>query len=143
MKNHRNITQTVWDSVFDKMYDSFTTPTKEEGFSDIVNISFKYYTLSFDFDGTIVKNDYPKIGIPIKKTVNLIREKYKQLCNIIIISTCRNEESLREMINFLDKNNIPYDAINYNPIFETGSRKLFAHTYYDDRNGFIESVNGE
>jgi hydroxymethylpyrimidine pyrophosphatase-like HAD family hydrolase len=91
--------------------------------------------IAIDFDGTIVEHDFPRIG--------KLREGARDaICNlyfgghIIIIWTCRDNLYLSDMILFLDKNDIPYHAVNKNAdclTFDTG-RKIYADVYIDDRN---------
>ena len=137
MKNNRGISQETWSTVYDKIAEAYERPTEEEGFLDIVEMPQSYRSYAFDFDGCIVDNKLPKIGKPYFSTINKMRVLSEDLQNIIIVWTCRSGEYEYKMREFLNKENIPFDAINYNPVFETGSRKLFAHTYYDDRNGVI------
>lgn len=43
-------------------------------------------------------------------------------------------DKLNRMRKFLIDEKIPFDFINENPLVDFGSRKIFAHEYYDDRN---------
>ena len=89
--------------------------------------------IAVDFDGTIVTNEYPKIGKLIKNVVYYIREE-KQKGSIIILWTCRFGEDLEKAKKFCEENNIPIDYYNENSPtipFET-SRKIFANEYIDD-----------
>jgi predicted kinase len=134
MKNPRGIPENKWREVFDFMQKSYEPPTIEEGFDLILDMPEKYRFHAFDFDGTIVDNKFPEIGEIIDGTVEKLNTLYEDLENIIIVWTCRGENYTNEMRQFLLKNKIPFDFINENPIFDTGSRKIFAHEYYDDRN---------
>lgn len=82
---------------------------------------FDHKTIVFDFDGTIAEQAlYPKIGKPIKKVIDKIRE-LKEQGYTIIISSCRlsDEEhpikqvrhELEEIKKWLKKNAVPYDRI--------------------------------
>ena len=56
---------------------------------------------------------------------------------LIAIWTCREGKELMEMVRFLEREQIPFDFINFSPYLNT--RKLFAFWYLDDRNfgGFV------
>ena len=135
MKNPRGIPLEKWQEVFDFMQKAYEPPEPNEGFAEIIEPPQKYRFHAFDFDGKIVENAFPKIGYIIKGTVEKMNALYEDLSNIIIVWTCRNEGYTSTMRQFLIKYKIPFDFINENPIFDTGSRKIFAHVYYDDRNG--------
>lgn len=90
-----------------------------------------YYAV--DFDGTICENEFPKIGKPKEETIDYIKQIKKDPENRVIIWTCRDGESLKEMKTWLDGYNIPYDYINENPEFDTGSPKIYADYYIDDK----------
>lgn len=140
LSNPLGIPEDQWISVYRNFQDSYETPLLSEGFEEIIgmkNIDFQFY--AFDFDRTIVtKEKYPAIGKPRLECIELIKSLWKDLSNIIIIWTCRSSDGQNQMRAFLIKNKIPFDFINENPICDFGSRKVFAHHYYDDRNSFIE-----
>jgi hydroxymethylpyrimidine pyrophosphatase-like HAD family hydrolase len=92
---------------------------------------------AIDFDGTIVKDDYPNIGEPILDAITAMKEIKRQGHKIIIWS-CRVEPQLSEMRTFLVSNNIPFDYINENcPIkiahYNNDTRKIGADYYIDDK----------
>lgn len=134
LENPKGTTCKTWESVHSFMEESYQEPNLNEGFTKIIEApkQFKFY--AFDFDGTIVKNKYPEIGEILNGTVDKMNEIYENHKNIIIVWSCRNGDDEYQMKEFLLKNNIPFDFINENPIFKTGSKKIFAHEYYDDRN---------
>lgn len=123
-----------WQEVFAFMQKSYEPPTIEEGFSQIIEAPKKYTFHAFDFDGTIVENKFPSIGEIISGKVEEMNALWKDLKNIIIVWTCREGNFEHQMRAFLNQNKIPFDFINENPVFDTGSRKIFAHVYHDDRN---------
>lgn len=104
--------------------------------------------MAIDFDGTInidESNKYPECGRPrlwSSRVTNFMHE----LGIKIVIWTSRdvayNQEERRmyddltPMLEFLDENDIYYDAINksvqYAPFYYNG-RKVYAHMYVDDR----------
>lgn len=92
--------------------------------------------IAVDFDGTIVKNDWPKIGkvrlfsIPVLKWLN----KHHDL----ILYTCREGSLLNEVDEFLWKQGFVFKYANINlgsRIREYGNdcRKISADLYIDDR----------
>jgi Predicted kinase len=133
MKAPRGIPMQQWQDVYGTMLRSYEPPCIEEGIDEIIIPPAKYRFHAFDFDGTIIENKFPDIGAILDGTVEKMSRIYDDLSNIIIVWTCRDEDYTSQMRQFLLKNRIPFDFINENPIFDTGSRKIFAHKYYDDR----------
>lgn len=93
--------------------------------------------IAVDFDGTIVKHEYPSIGkeIPFAiKTLKLLQEEGHQ----IILWTYRSGKELDDAIQFCKKGGLTFHAVNNN--FEdeeydnSYSRKIYADVYIDDRN---------
>lgn len=135
IKNSYGIPSETWIKVHEAMFHLYEEPSIDEGFDELREAPIKFKFYAFDFDGTIVKNEFPNIG-PLADNDVLARMKHlwKDLSNIIIISSCRSGDYENQMRDFLLKQKIPFDFINENPLFDTGSRKIFAHEYYDDRN---------
>lgn len=103
--------------------------------------------IAIDFDGTIVQNRYPEIGQMLPNAGDVIREWQRQ-GHKIIINSCRAGTPFIEMVNYLDKSRIPYDAVNENlpeRINEYGSdtRKISADIYIDDKCLFCSKINWE
>jgi len=95
------------------------------------------FTIAVDFDGTIVEDDYPKIGKPklfAFETLIKLQEKGHRL----ILWTYRNGEMLDEAVTFCKENGIIFYAVNNSfPEEEYDSkysRKINAHIFIDDRN---------
>lgn len=92
--------------------------------------------VSIDFDGTIVSNKFPEIGVLqgyAKDVINRLHEDY-----IIIINTCRSQEYEYNCVKFLKEAGIKYDWINHNDpgqIIKFGAdcRKISADIYIDDK----------
>lgn len=100
---------------------------------------------AFDFDGTIVTNKFPEIGIPILNTIELIR-KVKSGGHYIILNTMREGDLLNEAVEYCKKLGIMFDAINDNlphmkEFYKNNPRKIFANHYVDDHNLFVYGVN--
>lgn len=97
----------------------------------------KISVIAVDFDGTIVKEEFPEIGELIPAAKRTLK-RFKERGGKIIIWTCRTKESLREAIEFLNEWKVPYDAINENiperiEQYGTDPRKIGADLYIDDR----------
>jgi predicted mannosyl-3-phosphoglycerate phosphatase (HAD superfamily) len=98
----------------------------------------KYKVIAVDFDGTIVKENYPEIGELIPAAKRTLK-RFKEKGGYIIVWTCRSSEALREAEEFLNEWNVPYDTINENipcmiERYKTDPRKVGADLYIDDRN---------
>lgn len=127
------ISSNVWANVWENFFSKYASPNLSEGFDEVRTPPTSYTTFAFDFDGTICDSDFPGCGEPIQKTIREMCSLSKDLSNIIIVWTCRSGDSLAVMKKWLIDNRVPFDFINKNPVFDTGSRKIFAHHYVDDR----------
>ncbi len=98
--------------------------------------------IAVDFDGTIVEDKYPGIGKPqlfaIETLLALQKNRHQ-----LILWTVREGESLRQAVEFCEKNGVEFYAVNKNypeEILEAEqSRKLNVDIFIDDRNvgGFV------
>jgi hypothetical protein len=90
-----------------------------------------------DFDGTIVKEEWPNVGPPIDGAIEALKE-IKQLGHILILDTCRHDHLLEEAKSFLISNGIEFDFYNENPpwlIEQYGDcRKITCDFDVDDKN---------
>ena len=93
--------------------------------------------IAVDFDGTLVKDEYPKIGSPNIKLINKLK---KLSCdNTLILWTCRTGDKLKEAVEFCLLCDLQFDYINENSkeILEKygniDSRKITADIYLDDK----------
>ena len=137
LKNSRGIPRETWANVFKYMAKSYEVPSMDEGFDQLIEAPKTYKFYAFDFDGTIAEDKPPIIGEIINSTVDRMNALWENLSNIIIIWTCRTGDLESQARSFLLKKKIPFDFINENPIFETGSAKIFAHEYCDNRNTLV------
>jgi len=95
------------------------------------------FTIAVDFDGTIVEDEYPKIGKPIIfafETLKKLQEKGHRL----ILWTYRNGKPLQDAVDFCKENGLTFYAVNksfpeenFDPKY---SRKINADYFIDDRN---------
>src|ERR1035437_8997706 len=94
--------------------------------------------LAIDFDGTIVKDEFPGIGklMPGAKE-NLL--KLKKEGYYLILWTCRTENRLAEAAQFLGYHGIHFDTYNNScpanveEYSGLDTRKIFANMYIDDK----------
>lgn len=94
--------------------------------------------IAVDFDGTIVEDEFPKIGKPMLfafETLKILQEKQHQL----ILWTYRYGEKLDEAVEFCRKNGVEFYAVNKSYPEEEfnqdeASRKINADVFIDDRN---------
>lgn len=92
--------------------------------------------IAIDFDGVIVKDNYPLIG-EIQEGAKEALEYLNQYCTVIIW-TCRDGLSKVEATEWMKDNNIKFDHINQNSPeninrFNNDCRKVYADIYVDDR----------
>lgn len=94
--------------------------------------------IAVDFDGTIVRHEYPKIGqeIPFAtKTLKMLQEDG----HLLILWTVREGVLLDEAIEWCRDRGLEFSSVNSNFIEESQenkgfSRKLKADLFIDDRN---------
>lgn len=95
-------------------------------------------TIAVDFDGTIVDDDYPRIGKPKMfafDTLKMLQQKHHKL----ILWTYRHGKRLDEAVEFCRENGIEFHAVNKSfpeEVFDQNqsSRKIHADVFIDDRN---------
>lgn len=92
--------------------------------------------IAIDFDGVIVKDNYPLIG-EIQEGAREALDYLYKYCTVIIW-TCRDGLSKVEATEWMKDNNIKFDHINQNSPeninrFNNDCRKVYADIYVDDR----------
>ena len=93
--------------------------------------------IAVDFDGTLCRDCYPKIGEANEGLIRKLKEMRMQ-GDRLILWTCRNGEQLEEALLFCLMRGLVFDAVNENlpetvERFGGDSRKIFADLYIDDR----------
>lgn len=92
--------------------------------------------IAVDFDGTIVENQFPRIGKERIFAFRTLAEMQKN-GHQLILWTCRAGRELEEAVAFCRKNGIEFYAVNANypeEVFDNSiSRKIVADYYIDDR----------
>lgn len=98
--------------------------------------------IAVDFDGTIVKDAYPKIGAPQLFAFETLK-KLEESGYRLILWTLREGKKLEEAVEFCKQHGIEFYAVNRNypdEVVDNHSiRKLHADIFIDDRNvgGFL------
>jgi len=89
--------------------------------------------IGIDFDGTIVKHEYPKIGAPVPGALETMR-KWEKEGHQLILWTMRGGDELRDAFNYLIREGIELFGVNCNPKQRkwTDSPKAYCHMYIDD-----------
>ncbi|WP_310992560.1 BT0820 family HAD-type phosphatase [Aequorivita marina] len=94
-------------------------------------------TIAVDFDGTIVEDNYPRIGRPIIFAFDTLK-KLQDKGHRLILWTYRKGDALEEAVQFCKDNGIEFYAVNNSfpgEEFDTShSRKINADIFIDDRN---------
>lgn len=98
--------------------------------------------IAIDFDGTVVEDAYPKIGKEMPFAFESLR-LLEQDGHRLILWTVRSGKRLTEAVEYCGSKGITFYAVNENfegeNFSESGSRKINADVFVDDRNvgGFI------
>lgn len=89
--------------------------------------------IAYDYDNTVY--DYHNVGCDFTRIIDLLNE-CKNYGGKFIVYSCSPESRHLDMINYLNKHNIPFDSINENIItLHGGEGKLFYNILLDDRAG--------
>jgi hydroxymethylpyrimidine pyrophosphatase-like HAD family hydrolase len=93
--------------------------------------------IAVDFDGCIVEQDYPGIGMPVQATVDAIKAAQGAGAKVVLW-TCRQGLYLDLALAFCEQQGIRFDAVNENlpeviEFFGGDSRKIYADQYWDDK----------
>lgn len=99
-----------------------------------------------DFDGLLVKNEFPEIGEIRQPMFNAVKLLQKNGWKIILWS-CRTGDMLKDAVEFCVQHGLVPDAVNENlkevqEYFDGDTRKVFANMYLDDRSANYRSDLG-
>jgi hypothetical protein len=88
--------------------------------------------IAVDFDGTIVKHEYPRIGEELPGAFDTLKELQKT--NSLILHTMRSGPELKDAVKYCEERGVTFFGVNENPTQHTwtGSPKIYAHIYIDD-----------
>lgn len=89
--------------------------------------------IGVDFDGTIVENDFPRIGKPVDGAISALKY-FQRVGATLILWTVRDGKYLAEAVAYLKENDVVCDQVNPNPPndFST-SIKLYCDVLIDDQ----------
>lgn len=91
--------------------------------------------IAIDFDGTIVEHAYPLIGKEIPFAIDTLKRLQQELHCRLILWTVREGDLLEQAVDFCRERGLEFYAVNKNnPEEKSGSRKIAADIYIDDRN---------
>lgn len=91
--------------------------------------------IAVDFDGTIVEHAYPLIGKEIPFAIDTLKRLQQELHCRLILWTVREGDLLEQAVDFCRARGLEFYAVNKNnPEEKSGSRKIAADIYIDDRN---------
>lgn len=94
---------------------------------------YKKIIVAYDFDNTVY--DYHKKGYDFSQVVELLRQ-CEDLGFYLVVYTCKPKAEHDFIRNYLESNDIPYDAINENaPFINFSTEKLYYNILLDDRAG--------
>ena len=89
-----------------------------------------------DFDGTIVSENYPNIGVEIPgalDTIKILRKRGHKVFLYTMRGHSKGRDVLQEAIDWLWNRGIELDGINESPEQFSTSPKQYATLYIDDR----------
>lgn len=96
--------------------------------------------IAVDFDGTIVENQYPAIGVEKPYAVKTLKQLAAE-GDEIILWTARSGQYLQDAVEWCESQGLKFFAINSNYHMSVahqngfkGSRKIHADIFIDDRN---------
>lgn len=89
--------------------------------------------IAVDFDGTIVRHDFPRIGSEAPNAFKVLR-KLQEGGHKLILLTMRSEKYLQDAVDFCAERGVRFWAVNNNPEQGswTSSPKVYAQLYIDD-----------
>lgn len=89
--------------------------------------------IGVDFDGTVVYDRFPCIGLDIPWAVEVLKE-FKEQGHKLILITCREGKHLDAACRWFEQNGIELDAVNENiPGLSWEPRKVMVDAMIDDR----------
>ena len=94
-------------------------------------------TIAVDFDGTIVRHEYPRIGKEIPFAIQTLKQ-LMQDGHMLILNTVREGDLLNEAVEYCRQRGVEFYAVNASNPDEYGSsnrsRKVNADVFIDDHN---------
>lgn len=99
-----------------------------------------------DFDGTLCESAWPEIGAPRMAVIDYFIN-LRACGDKLVMNTCREGELLNDAKKWCMLRGLVFDAYNENlpeliELYGGDCRKISADFYVDDKNLFMEGVNG-
>lgn len=85
-----------------------------------------------DFDGTVVRHENPMVGAEVPHAVRVLH-LLQAAGHILILVTMRTDDLLDDAVKWFKDRKINITYVNRNEMYETGSRKIYAHLIIDDK----------
>ena len=115
-----------------KFFNKILTRSDE----DVLKAPASPMIIAVDFDGTCVKEKYPKIGSDLPGAVETLQALVAR-DHRLILWTCREGQELEDAVNWFKEREIELFGINETPLDADfrpqGGRKVYANLYIDDR----------
>jgi len=91
-------------------------------------------TISLDFDGTVCRHRYPKVGSDLPFCVDVLKTLVSKNVKICLNTMRPSGKMLDDAVNWFKERNIPLYGINVNPDQKswTDSPKVYGHIIIDD-----------
>lgn len=86
-----------------------------------------------DADGTMFLHDFPYIEKEVPHAVRVLK-RMQDAGHILILHTCRAGDEFEHAKAWIKDQGLNFFAFNCNPMFESGSRKVYGHWHIDDHN---------
>jgi len=104
--------------------------------NDICEVDNNRYIIPclVDFDGTVVRHLYPRVGAPVPHAIELMKE-YTNLYNVgWILDTMRSGELLEEAVKYIESKGLKLYGVGINPTQHewTDSTKAYGVYRWDD-----------
>ncbi len=98
-----------------------------------MSIHTREIVIAVDFDGTIVKHEFPEVGEPVPEAIDWLL-KWLSLDAKLILYTMRSGEHLVAAVEYLETAGVGLWGVNRNPNQHdwTESPKAYAQIYVDD-----------
>lgn len=96
--------------------------------------------VAIDFDGTLARHSYPMLGAPVPEAIRVVK-RLKSAGHILILQTMRADDLLQDAVKWCEQQGLKFDYVNCNPMYETGSRKIYSHCSIDDHNLGISLIH--
>lgn len=102
-------------------------------------------TIAVDFDGTLCKANWPRIGAENARLIEWLKNE-RAAGGKLILWTCRCGRMLDEALQWCAARGLEFDAVNANlpenvEKYGNDCRKVFADMYLDDKAGYIGRIS--